>query len=77
MGLPCGHVLWQRDAINRSVQLFEIHRHWHVKRAPIGVDGQVEYNPTFNPLPRRRLARPTAPTTRSGRTLSGHEVVEQ
>jgi hypothetical protein len=75
MGLPCRHVLQQQEAAGLSIQLSDIHRHWHVKRAPIGVDGQVEYNPIFDPLPARWLeGRRTA---RSGRILSGHEVVEQ
>ena len=74
MGLPCGHVLRQKEAANQAVQLFDLHRHWHVNREPIGGDGRVEYNPIFDPEPGRR---PAGRTARSGRVLSAHEVVEQ
>jgi hypothetical protein len=74
MGLPCGHVLRQKEALNQSVQLFDLHQHWHVNREPISGNGHVEYNPIFDPEPGRRVVGRTA---RSGRVLSAHEVVEQ
>jgi len=73
MGLPCGHVLRRREAANQAIQLSDLHRHWHVNREPIGGDGQVEYNPVFDPEPGRRVVGRTA---RSGRVLSAFEVVE-
>ncbi len=74
MGLPCGHLLRQREAANQAIQMCDLHRHWHVNREPIGSDGQVEYNPIFDPEPGRRVVGRTA---RSGRVLSAFEVVEQ
>jgi hypothetical protein len=75
MGLPCGHLLRQREADNQAIQMSDLHRHWHVNREPIGGVGQSEYNPIFDPAPGRRIAG--RPTARSGRVLSAFEVVEQ
>jgi hypothetical protein len=49
MGLHCGHVLRRREAENQAIQLSDLHRHWHVNRELICSDGQVEYNPVFDP----------------------------
>jgi hypothetical protein len=51
-----------------------LHQHWHVNRELISSNGQVEYNPIFDPEPGRRVVGRTAC---SGRVLSAFEVVEQ
>jgi hypothetical protein len=74
MGLPCSYVLQQREAANQPIQLSDLHRHWHVNQELISSNGQVEYNPVFDPeVGRRAIGR----TARSGRILSAYEVVEQ
>jgi hypothetical protein len=49
MGLPCGHTLRRLAATDQSVQLTDIHRHWHVDRVLVGVDA-IEYRPTLDPV---------------------------
>jgi hypothetical protein len=81
LGLPCYHEIWEMKAINRTIQLEDIHPHWYFTREDEAMSLELSRPlPVLNPLviqgrgrPRGALGDVVRPTN-IRRELSSFEI---
>jgi hypothetical protein len=58
-GLPCYHEIWEMKAINRTIQLEDIHPHWYFTREDEAMSLELSRPlPVLNPLVIQGRGRP-------------------